>query len=398
MSRVPRLFRFVLPALCLAACQTKSAAPTPAVPVSVTQVRQADVPRMIAATGTVEPIQTAEVQAQVSGLLQHVRFKEGDEVHEGQVLFEIDPRTFDVALDQAQGALARDNASWVSAQHDVTRYQALASKDYVTQQQLDQTRAQADALVGTLRTDSAAIAQARLNLQYATIRAPINGRAGSVLVKEGNQVRGGAGQTLVVINQISPIMVRFPVPAAMFDAVRRRADSGLIVEARPVGDSAHIEHGKLTFLDNNVDSLTGTVLLKAIFPNTDGTLWPGGLDAVSLQLDVMHHALVVPTAAVQNGQTGSVIWVVDADKRAHPVKVSVAQSSDTLSVLEGGVSVGQTVVTDGQLRLTDSSRVSIRTPANAGADTTGGAAAAADPQPARGPAAGSAAPRRKPSP
>ncbi|HEY3935582.1 MAG TPA: efflux RND transporter periplasmic adaptor subunit [Gemmatimonadales bacterium] len=395
MIRVSRLCcLFALPPLVLAACHSKAATPPPPVPVAVTQVRRVDMPRMIAATGTIEPIQTAEVQAQVSGLLQHVLFKEGDEVHEGQILFEIDPRSFEAALEQAQGAQARDYASWISAQHDVARYQALAAKDYVTQQQLDQTRAMADALVGTLRTDSAMIAQARLNVQYATIRAPISGRAGSVLVKEGNQVRGGAGQTLVVINQISPIMVRFPVPAALFDAVRRRADSGLAVEARPVGDSAHVEYGKLTFLDNNVDSLTGTVLLKAIFPNADGALWPGGLDAVSLQLDVARNALVVPTAAVQNSQNGSVVWIVDSNRRAHPVKVTVARSSDSLTMLQSGVTAGETIVTDGQLRLTDSSRVSIRNPATAPtADSANATAKAGDPAPG---GTGSAGARRKP--
>ncbi len=359
-SRHPLSLLFA--ALALASCHHKTSPPPPPIPVTVTHVRRADVPHMVVATGTVEPIQTVAVQAQVSGLLLHVRFQEGDVVQQGQVLFEIDPRAFEAALDQAQGSLARDQASWINAQHDVTRYQALASKDYVTQQQLDQSRAQADALAGTLRTDSAAIAQARLNLQYATIRAPISGRAGSLLVKEGNQVRGDAGQTLVVINQISPILVRFPVPAALFDAVRLRADSGLLVEASPVGDSTHVERGTLDFLDNNVDSLTGTVLLKAIFANSDGALWPGGLDAVSLRLDVLHNALVVPSSAVQNSQTGSVVWVIDSTNRAHPAKVVVLRSSDSLTVLQSGVTDGETVVIDGQLRLTDSSRVSIRTP------------------------------------
>lgn len=349
-------------ALMVAACGKKKTPPPPPIPVSISTVKRMDIPRTIEATGTVEPIQTVAVQAQVSGLLQHVLFKEGDIVEQGQVLFEIDPRPFQAALDQARGTLAKDSAQWVSSEHDVDRYQALAAKDYVTQQQLDQTRAQASSLAGTMRSDSAAIETARLNLQYSTIRAPISGRAGSILVKEGNQVRGGADQTLVVINQISPILVRFPIAAALFDAVRRRADSSLLVHARPVGDSTRSESGRLNFYDNTVDSLTGTVLLKATFPNTDDALWPGGLDAVSLQLDIERNALVVPTAAVQNSQTGSVVWVIDSAKRAHPRKVEVERSTDSFTVLARGLSAGETIVTDGQLRLTDSSRVVIRTP------------------------------------
>jgi multidrug efflux system membrane fusion protein len=345
----------------LIACHKAPPPPPPSVPVGVATVRRMDVPLLVQATGTVEPIRTVAVQAQVSGLLLHVRFKEGDEVREGQVLFEIDPRTFAAALDQAQGTLARDQASWTSAQHDVARYQALASKEYVTQQQLDQARAAANALAGTMRADSAAIDQAKLNLQYATIRAPITGRAGSVLVKEGNQVRGGAAQTLVVINQISPILVRFPVPAAYFDNVRRHAtDRSLVVHVTPIGDSTASENGSLVFLDNAVDSSTSTVLLKANFANSRGALWPGALETVALQLDVERNALVVPSSAVQSGQSGSVVWIVDSARKVHVVKVKVLRSTDSLSILSGGVSEGQRVVTDGQLRLTDGVRVAIR--------------------------------------
>jgi membrane fusion protein, multidrug efflux system len=355
--------------LCLAACGSKKTPPPAPVPVSVAAVRHADVPLLVQATGTVEPIQSAAVQAQVSGQLLHVRFAEGDVVRAGQVLFEIDPRTYQAALAQAQASLARDAAQTESAQNDVKRYQALASKDYVTKQQLDQVTATANALTGTLRGDSAAIEQARLNLQYATVRAPIAGRAGSILVKEGNQVRGGAGQTLVVINQISPILVRFPVQAALFDAVRDKASKSLEVRVSPVGDSARVEKGTLIFLDNAVDSNTGTVLLKARFDNHDATLWPGGLESVQLQLDVQHDALVVPTSAVQSGQNGSVVWVVDSTQHVHTVKVGVVRSNDSLTIISGSISVGQNVVTDGQLRLTDGSKISVLKPQPAARDS-----------------------------
>jgi len=358
--RSARISGLVAALVAAVACTAKKAPPLPPVPVSVAAVRQADVPLVVSATGTVEPIQTVSVQAQVSGLLTHVLFKEGDNVEAGKELFQIDPRPFQAALDQAQANLARDQAQWANAQHDVARYEALAAKDYVTQQQLDDSRATASALAGTLRADSAAIEQTRLNLQYTNIRAPISGRAGGVLVREGNQVRGGANQTLVVINQLSPILVRFPIPANMLDAVRQRSEGHTLpVIAAPVGDSTRVEHGTLVFLDNAVDSLTGTVTLKGHFDNVDRVLWPGALERVELELDVQKNALVVPASAVQSGQAGDVVWTVDSTHRVHSVKVSVRRSSDTLAVLAGGVSPGELVVTDGQLRLTENARVSI---------------------------------------
>jgi len=358
--------------LLLFACSKPAPQGTPSVPVSVTAVRREDVPLEIRATGTVEPIRSAIVQAQVSGQLAQVRFREGDNVEAGQILFEIDPRPFEAALTLARGPLARDQSQYDNANRDLQRYQALAAKEFVTQQQLDQARSAVNSLVGLLRSDSAAVEQARLNLQYATIRAPVSGRAGSLLVKEGNQVRGGAGQTLVVINQISPILVRFPVASAYFDAVRRRADKALEVHAAPIGDSIHVQSGTLVFLDNAVDSLTGTVALKANFANADRTLWPGALVAVSLQLDVEKNVLVVPSSAVQGGQSGNVVWIVDSAKKAHVVKVTVARSTDSLAVLNGGVEPGQRVVIDGQLRLTDGVTVSVRGEGGAAATDSAG--------------------------
>lgn len=364
-------------ALALVACAKTALPPPSAVPVSVASVRRTDVPLTVRTTGTVEPIRAAAVQAQVSGQLLQVRFREGDNVDEGQVLFEIDPRPFEAALAQARGPLTRDQSQYDNAQRDLQRYQALAAKEFVTAQQLDAARSTVNALAGLLRSDSAAVETARLNLQYATIRAPVSGRAGSVLVKEGNQVRGGSGQTLVVVNQISPILVRFPVPALYFDAVRRRANQSLEVLATPVGDSSQAEKGVLVFLDNAVDSSSGTVMLKANFSNPTGALWPGALESVSLQLEVQKDALVVPASAVQGGQSGNVVWVVDSAKKAHVVKVNVLRTTDSLAVLAGGVTVGQSVVTDGQLRLTDGARVSIG--GSATHDSTGPSAPKARP-------------------
>jgi multidrug efflux system membrane fusion protein len=369
---VYRLFAPLLLAAIVSACGKKAPPPPPTIPVNVAAVRRTDIPVLIRATGTVEPIQTVEVQAQISGLLLHVRFKEGDVVEAGQVLFEIDPRPLQAALDQARGNISRDVAQWQSAQHDVERFQSLSVKGYVTEQQLDQAKATAGGLVGTLHGDTAAVEQARLNLQYATIHAPISGRTGSLLVHEGNQVRSGVGQTLVVVNQMSPILVRFPVPADSFEAVRARASKSLAVSAAPGSDSTHLEAGRLIFLDNSVDSLTGTVALKGTFANTDGALWPGALVRVTLQLDVEHNALVVPGSAVQSGQAGDVVWIVDSTQKARVVKVKVLRNTDSMAVLTGGLTAGQQVITDGQLRLTDGIKVSVRTPGARGgaADST----------------------------
>ena len=356
----------------LLSCSKPTPPPAAPVPVSVSTVRRADVPLVLRATGTVEPIRSAAIQAQVSGQLLCLGFREGDYVQQNQILFEIDPRPFEAALAQARGPLARDLAQFDIASRDLQRFQTPAMKEFVTEQQLDQARATVASLTGSLRSDSAAVEQARLNLQYATIRSPISGRAGSVLQKAGNQVRSGAGQTLVVINQISPILIRFPVPAANFDAVRRRTNQSLEVRATPVGDSSQAETGVLVFLDNAVDSLTGTVALKARFANPDGALWPGALEAVTLQLDIEKDALVVPSSAVQGGQSGSVVWVIDSAQKAHVVKVTVVRSTDSLSILGGGVTPGQRVVTDGQLRLTDGSRVSIRGEASPATRDSGG--------------------------
>ena len=372
---VDRLLAPLLLVAIVSACGKKAPPPPPTIPVNVAPVRRTDIPVLIRATGTVEPIQTVEVQAQISGLLLHVRFKEGDVVEAGQVLFEIDPRPLQAALDQARGNISRDVAQWQSAQHDVERFQSLSVKGYVTEQQLDQAKATAGGLVGTLHGDTAAVEQARLNLQYATIHAPISGRTGSLLVHEGNQVRSGVGQTLVVVNQMSPILVRFPVPADSFEAVRARASQSLGVRCgtrfRP--RSTHLEAGKLIFLDNSVDSLTGTVALKGTFANTDGALWPGALVRVTLQLNVEHNALVVPGSAVQSGQAGDVVWIVDSTQKARVVKVKVLRSTDSMAVLTGGLTAGQQVITDGQLRLTDGAKVAVRTPGGRGAgqDTSG---------------------------
>ena len=341
----------------LSACTSKAPERSPSVPVAVAPAVRIDAPALVTANGVVEPVQTVAVEAQVGGTLTEVSFQEGGEVSEGQVLFRIDPRPFEAALRQAQGALARDHAQALNAQRDAERYKALVAKDYVTQSQAEQAQAQAASMSATLQSDSAAVENARLNLDYTTIRAPIGGRTGSLLVRRGNLVKPSGGP-LVVINELQPILVRFPVTARDFLLLRRRVASGPVPVRVTASDSTVLpEQGSLSFLDNAVDSLTGSVTAKARFTNSSRALWPGEYVRVSVQLDVRNGAIAVPTTAVLNGQEGTYVYVIDGEKNAHVRTVSVGQAVGDLTVIERGVEPGEHVVVDGQSRLVPGAKV-----------------------------------------
>jgi multidrug efflux system membrane fusion protein len=317
----------------------------------------------IDATGTVEPIQTVAVQAQVGGILRRIAFKEGDEVKQGQLLFELDPRPYQAALNQALAALSRDRAQATNAEQDEERYKTLAEKQYVTAQQYAQVQTTAAAARATLAGSQAAVEQARLNLQYATIRAPISGRTGSLLIRQGNLVRTSATQPLVTINQIRPILVRFAVPAPNLPLIQEHRGKDVVVRANAPGGSDPSE-GTLSFVDNAVDTATGTILLKGKFPNDDGALWPGAFVNVRLQLYVEPNALVVPASAVVAGQQGSFIYVIQKDSSAATRPVTVSRTAGDLAIINGDVQPGDQVVTDGQLRLRQGSKVQIKAPAD----------------------------------
>jgi multidrug efflux system membrane fusion protein len=335
--------------------------------VFVATVERRDVPVVLQATGTVEPVQTAAVAAQVDGLIEQVLFREGDEVAAGQKLLQIDARPYQAGLAQAAANLSRDVAQAANAEQDRARFEDLAVKEYVTPQQLDQARATVAALQATVRADSAQLSRARLDLDRTTVRAPISGRAGALLVRVGNLVRGGTGQSLVVINQISPILVRFPVPATALGDVRAAAAPSVV--AVPVGAATAADSGMLVFIDNAVDSLTGTILLKATFPNRDRRLWPGALVRVALTVAQEKAALVVPVSAVLTGQQGASVFVVSDSGRARLRRVTIRRATDSVIVIDTGVQPGEKVVSAGQVRITDGAAVRIL---GAAADSMGG--------------------------
>lgn len=353
----------LLVVVAVAACSKAATPPKPSVAVTVATAQRGDAPYVVHANGLVEPAQTVAVQSQVGGVLMKVHFKEGDEVKAGQVLFEIDPRPFRAALDQANAVLARDNANLVSAKNDAERYAALVAKDFVTKSQADQATAAAAAAQAVVVADKAAVDNAKFNLDNATITAPISGKTGILLVKQGNLVKPGSVPPLVVINQIHPIDVHFTVPDRELPLVQKYATGPkkLRVTVTPRGTGSG-EVGELNMLDNGVDTTTGTVTLKAQFANPAGHLWPGQFVAVDLELYVQQGAVLVPTTAVQTGQDGQFVFVIAPDRTAVVKPVTAGLVVGDQTVIDKGIDAGNVVVTDGQSRLTPNAKVEIAKP------------------------------------
>ena len=341
-------------------CAHRVAGGPPRVPVAVAQVGRAPVPFDLVTTGSAEPLQTVAVQSQVTGVLSAVTFAEGAEVTAGEPLFQIDPRPFQAALDQARATLVRDSAQAVSADADAKRWADLVRLDYVTQSDADAKAAAAASANAVVSADSAALASAALNLQWATIRAPISGRTGRLLLRLGNLVRANMDQ-LVVINQIHPILVQFALPERFLPQIqqyRRSPQLSVLVTGSDADTS--VREGALTFLDNAVDSTTGTVLLKAEFANRDNALWPGQFLNVRLRLYVEPQALVVPAEAVMTGQAGTYVFVVNPDGTARSQPVTIERTAGQTAVVAQGLEVGDQVVTDGQSRLVAGAHVEIK--------------------------------------
>ena len=362
-------------------CARKEAPAKPPVPVTVVSAVVGAAPYVVSANGIVEPKQTVAVQAQVGGVLTAVLFHEGDEVKAGQVLFQIDPVPYRAALEQALAVLARDQAQYENAQRDAERYATLAQKDFVTRSQADQAMSAAVALKAVLAADKANVASAQFNLDNATVRAPVAGKTGSIQVRQGNLARVGTATPLVVINQIHPILVRFAVPERELALVQQYSQKGEITaRVRPNLAGGRVVEGRLSFVDNGVDTTTGNVTLKAQFENQDNLLWPGQFVPVQLELFVQHDALMVPTQAVQTGQDGTFVFVIDDKDKAQMQPVTVLRASGDNTVITSGLKPGVRVVLDGQSRLSIGAGVEIKSsPSSAaitarpGGDSTAGA-------------------------
>ena len=329
-------------------------------PVRIATVTSRTMPVELQAIGNVEAISTVTIKAQISGQLVGVHFKEGDFVKKGQLLFTIERPPFEAALRQAEGTLAKDEAQSLNAKLDAERYQGLGKQGVVSKQQVDAAGAAANAMAATVAADKAAVETAKINLEYTSIYSPINGRTGSVGVKEGNLVKANDVPILVTINQIEPIYVSFAIPEQQLAELKQYSNTkSLKVDAAPQGGTQHFQ-GRLTFIDNSVDLTTGTIKLKATFDNAAHVLWPGQFADVKLTLKSQPNAVVVPTAALQTSQNGTYVYVVNQDLTAQPQPVKVGWNVGEDTVIASGLQPGQRVVTDGQLRLTPGAKVDIK--------------------------------------
>jgi multidrug efflux system membrane fusion protein len=339
----------------------------PDVPVLVAQAIQTNVPVQIdpPPVGHVMPVSTVTIHSQIGGIISQVHFKEGSEVKSNAMLFTIDPRPMQAALELAKADLARDNAQLANAKIQFDREQKLLDQKLVSQDEFDTSKAAYDALAGTVAADGAAVTNAQLNLEFTEIRAPFDGVTGSLQIHEGNVVKA-PDDVLLVINQIHPIYVEFAVPEQYLPEIRRQM-AGQTLKATATFESLDgvPPQGELTFVDNAVDMTTGTILLKATFPNEDNSLWPGQFVNVTLTLSELTNAVVVPSQAVQVGQNSQFIYVVQADQTVEMRTVKTGIIFEGETVVESGLMAGETVVTDGQLQLAPGMKVVVRSPAAA---------------------------------
>ena len=363
ISSVPAAVAVLILSLFLSGCggskQTQRGAPPP-VPVTVAEVEQKTMPLTIRAIGNVEAIETVAIKARIGGELLAVRFREGDKVRRGDVLFVIDSRPYEAALAQAEAVLARDQALLAKAETDITRYEDLVKQEYVTKEQYDQIIADAASLKAAVAADQAAVDTARLNVAYCTITAPVTGRTGYLNVKVGNLIKANDDNAMVTINQISPISVTFSIPAQQLPEILAHRDSGISVVATLPGEASGAATGSLTFVDNEVHTATSTILLKATFANREERMWPGQFVDVTAVLGEEPDRIVCPAAAVQTGQEGQHVFVVKPDKTVELRPVRVNRMDEKNAVIDDGLTAGETVVTDGQLRLVPGSTVEIK--------------------------------------
>jgi len=357
----------VLPLLALAAllpgaaCNDNAATRVPAPsapPVVVGQAVRRTVPVSLHAIGNVESLASVAIRSRVAGQILSVHIGDGADVRKGQLLFTIDPAPYQIAAAQAEAQLARDAALSKKAEDDAARYAKLVEKEYVTREQYESATSQVAALAATIRSDEEAAKEAKLSLSYCSITAPISGRAGSVNLRAGNLVKVNDDPPLVILLQVRPVNVTFSVPEKYLGTVREHAHAGkLEVRAKGRGETGDSHGGTLTFVDNTVDMTTGTIRLKAEFGNAESELWPGQFVDVELILAEQKDALLVPSTAIQVGQQGSYVFVVNAESVAEIRPVVVDRAIGEETVITSGLDGGETVITDGQIRVVPGAKV-----------------------------------------
>ena len=366
MKRYCNLLLITVAMASLTACgkkdqaQAANASARPAAPVVVAVAEQRDVPVQLSAIGNVESYQTVQIRSQVNGQIQSIFFKEGQDVHKGQLLFQLDKKPFQADLEKAQGMLQHDEAQAANSRLQAERYNVLEMQGVASKEQADQVRAQAKADASAVYADKAAVDAAKVQLQYTDIKAPIDARTGALLMNVGNLVKANDTPFLVQLNQVTPIYATFSIPENQLDAVRKFAAGNLKVLAFPKGQNTNPAEGKLTFIDNGVDMQTGTVKLKATFANKDRRLWPGQYVDVVLNLSTRRQAVLVPTKAIQTGQQGQFVYVVTPQSTAESRNVETSGTYQNSTVIAGGVSAGEKVVVDGQLRVAPNAKVLVQ--------------------------------------
>jgi multidrug efflux system membrane fusion protein len=352
------------------------------VPVTATTATRLDVPNLISTIGTVQSIDSVAIQPRVTGAIQKIEFTPGQNVKQGQELFLIDPRPFQAALDQAKSQLAHDEGVLAEAQTDLTRFQILAKENSIAQQQAQDQVYVVQQDKGTVDVDQANVETAQLNLEYSHVTAPISGRAGTLLVDLGNLVglpgaqtttsattmssaTGGAiGTTMVTIAQIQPIYVSFNVPQTRLSEIQRAQTAAPLEVVAFSQDGKLLDKGKLTVIDNQVNTSAGTVTMQATFANAEEVLWPGEFVRVHLIVSMRKNVVTVPTQAVMAGPNGSYVYVIAPDEKAKRVGVQVTARQNGVAVIGNGLSGGEKIVTDGQYRLDDGTKVAIRAATN----------------------------------
>jgi membrane fusion protein, multidrug efflux system len=362
----------------------------PASPVTAAKAELRDVPVQVRQIGSVEPVAIIAVKAQIGGELTKALFREGDDIRKGQQLFEIDPRPYRQAIDQAQAAIEKDNAliaqaeanlsrdrvQTANAKEQADRYEALAKDGLISKDQnstyqttfnsqneaLRADEAAINSAKASLNVDKAALETAKLNLSYCSISSPIDGRAGSLLVQAGNLVKANDTTALVNINQLEPVYVTFSVPEQLLADIRAYS-KGTPLAVTAIVSPEHSSVGHMTFIDNLVDNTTGTIKLKAEFPNADRSLWPGQFVNVVMTLRTLHGVTVIPSEAIQSGQQGQFVFVLKPDQTVETRPVKPGQTVENQIVVESGIAPGETVITDGQMRLVPGARVKVVQPA-----------------------------------